>query len=330
MAITPDGKTTYVTNRASNTVTPIDVATNTPGVPIPAGSFPFGIAITTAPTQTPTPTPAPSPTPKLTPTPTPGLPTLPYLDAGTFVHFRYIPFNSAGQICTTSFAVTSSGITYELGAKHCIDNEAGDQRDNSTVAAAQPMNVLTSDDKFEFALNLNCSPGNSSSCLLPSPKKSQSGDMVAWRPATAQPRAMVQTPSGLLPVLGSKSWRDIAGKQVCHYGAGSATRGPAERCGSALSVIEEIYTCQFGNISCDGGTVIEPMFGTGGDSGGPAYIYQTDRNGKKLGVFAVGIVVTAGTDCISVPFTPRRCGDGTAIVPIETVLDRLQVRLSIS
>jgi len=38
--------TAYVTNTNSNTVTPIDVATNTPGSPIPVGTNPRGIAVT--------------------------------------------------------------------------------------------------------------------------------------------------------------------------------------------------------------------------------------------------------------------------------------------
>ena len=37
VAITPDGATAYVTNTNDNTVTPISVATNTPGAPIPVG-----------------------------------------------------------------------------------------------------------------------------------------------------------------------------------------------------------------------------------------------------------------------------------------------------
>jgi YVTN family beta-propeller protein len=46
MAITPDGKTIYVLNPRSGTVTPISTATNTAGKPIRAGHFPFAIAIT--------------------------------------------------------------------------------------------------------------------------------------------------------------------------------------------------------------------------------------------------------------------------------------------
>ena len=46
VAITPDGKTAYVTNRDSNSVTPIDTATNTAGTAIAVGSEPLGVAIT--------------------------------------------------------------------------------------------------------------------------------------------------------------------------------------------------------------------------------------------------------------------------------------------
>ena len=46
VAITPDGKTAYVTNGSANNVTPINVATNTKGTPIPVGGGPVAIAIT--------------------------------------------------------------------------------------------------------------------------------------------------------------------------------------------------------------------------------------------------------------------------------------------
>ncbi len=46
MAVTPDGRTVYVTNVLSNDVTPIDVATNTAGEPIEAGVVPAGVAVT--------------------------------------------------------------------------------------------------------------------------------------------------------------------------------------------------------------------------------------------------------------------------------------------
>ena len=45
IAITPDGKTAYVSNAGSGTVTPISTATNTPGTPIPVGAEPGPIVI---------------------------------------------------------------------------------------------------------------------------------------------------------------------------------------------------------------------------------------------------------------------------------------------
>jgi YVTN family beta-propeller protein len=46
IAITPNGKTAYVTNYIADTVTPIATATNTAGAPITVGRGPIGIAIT--------------------------------------------------------------------------------------------------------------------------------------------------------------------------------------------------------------------------------------------------------------------------------------------
>ena len=46
MAMTPDGKTIYVANLGSGTVTPVSTATNTAGQPIKVGSQPSAIAIT--------------------------------------------------------------------------------------------------------------------------------------------------------------------------------------------------------------------------------------------------------------------------------------------
>ena len=49
MAITPDGKTVYVTHyegRATDTIVPISTATNTPGPPIHIGSGADALAIT--------------------------------------------------------------------------------------------------------------------------------------------------------------------------------------------------------------------------------------------------------------------------------------------
>jgi YVTN family beta-propeller protein len=46
LAITPDGRTLYVVNGDSGTVTPVNTATNRPGRPIRVGLSPVDIAIT--------------------------------------------------------------------------------------------------------------------------------------------------------------------------------------------------------------------------------------------------------------------------------------------
>jgi len=46
IAITPDGKTAYVVNTDSGTVTPIRTATNTALAPVKVGRGPVAIAIT--------------------------------------------------------------------------------------------------------------------------------------------------------------------------------------------------------------------------------------------------------------------------------------------
>jgi YVTN family beta-propeller protein len=45
IAITPDGATAYLTNSGAGKVTPVDLATGTPGTPIVVGGYPYGIAI---------------------------------------------------------------------------------------------------------------------------------------------------------------------------------------------------------------------------------------------------------------------------------------------
>jgi len=52
IAITPDGKTAYLANGASSTVTPINLATNTPGKPINLGGKPGADAIAISPDGT--------------------------------------------------------------------------------------------------------------------------------------------------------------------------------------------------------------------------------------------------------------------------------------
>ena len=46
MAVTPNGRTLYVLNSGGDTVTPIRVATNTGGAPIPVAHQPFTLAVT--------------------------------------------------------------------------------------------------------------------------------------------------------------------------------------------------------------------------------------------------------------------------------------------
>ena len=46
MVVTPNGRTLYVLNSGGDTVTPIRVATNTAGAPIPVPHQPFTLAIT--------------------------------------------------------------------------------------------------------------------------------------------------------------------------------------------------------------------------------------------------------------------------------------------
>jgi DNA-binding beta-propeller fold protein YncE len=46
MAVTPNGRTVYVLNSGGNTVTPVRVATNTTGAPIPVPPLAFTLAVT--------------------------------------------------------------------------------------------------------------------------------------------------------------------------------------------------------------------------------------------------------------------------------------------
>jgi YVTN family beta-propeller protein len=46
LALSPNGKTVYAVNYSSNSVTPVNTATDTAGTPIKVGKQPEGIAIT--------------------------------------------------------------------------------------------------------------------------------------------------------------------------------------------------------------------------------------------------------------------------------------------
>jgi len=240
------------------------------------------------------------------------LPSLPKLDAGTFVIANYLSGSPAASIgCTTGFNLQSqvSGRRYSTFAKHCVNGKQGDGKDNSTIAAHQPMHVNTIDQRFGWASGLDCSPG-AGKCLLPPADTKQNGDFVAWPVDRATPTNMVATKNGrLLPVLGTKRWQDVGNQQICHYGMGSAGKGAAERCGAALTEAEKFVTC-LRAIDCSGGLVPEPMFGDDGDSGGPVYVY----NARRTGVYAVGLELQAqGTQGTQ----------GSLIIPIQTVLTRL-------
>jgi hypothetical protein len=252
--------------------------------------------------------------------------TLPNIDAGTFIKILYST-PGGNQLCTTGFGIQEAGVKYETGAKHCIDNEASTQVDNNAIAAQQPMNISTLDEavdlkpgKYVFASSINCSPPSPSACLLPSVVGGTTGDMFAWKPDISIPSGQVQTPGKLLPVLGVKNWQDVAGQKICHYGWGSSTKGNAERCGVAFSSAAAAIYCGIGTVVCDKGTVLEPMSGSGGDSGGPVYVY----NPSKTGVYAIGItVLAAGQDCLQAFGKKYACLDMTEIIPIKTVLSRL-------
>jgi hypothetical protein len=247
------------------------------------------------------------------------LPTLPNIDAGTFVSFRYLP--GGGEICTTGFGLMRAGVRYETAAKHCIDGTTGAQRNNKTIAAHQPMTITTSDAAFIFATSVNCSPPNPRSCLLPTVVSGVTGDMTAWEPDASVPSGKVQTSKGLLPVLGTKKWQKVAGQKICHYGYGSGTTGSAERCGTAFTARQVAQVCSSSGIDCEG-AVPEPVYGAGGDSGGPVYVF----NASKTGVYAVGVTVEAGSTCSGLA-GKASCGELIEMVPINMLLTRLGATL---
>jgi len=272
-----------------------------------------------------------SPAPTATPTSSGGEPStatssppqcLPVdLNAGTFIGLSYMGTIKGGPLaCTTSFGVSNGGVDYELGAKHCIDNEMGNQTTNSFVGDYQPMTIgpLNADSSIgvpPYATMINCL--DTTECLLPSADGNTTGDMMAWKP---DPEVivtdMVMTGQGLLPVVGQKTFFQVAGTRVCHYGWGSMKEyGSAEQCTDVpwfykLVCLTNPSICQYGNL---GVISIPRLAGAPGDSGGPLYSYAIS-NGKAVGVYAVGIVVTADRT-------------GTGFVPMQEVENRLGVTL---
>lgn len=230
------------------------------------------------------------------------------IDAGTFAGF----FNGEG--CTTGFgAHTASGARYELGAYHCIAGPVS--RGEALYITNEPYGDVNAGN-IPFALGLRCP---SQQCLLAKPAN-ENTDFFAWQPDTAVPSAKVQTPHGLLPVLGTKSINSLfGGETICHYGAGS----DGERCGQAYSSTGEAVVCAAIRV-CGGankGLLVEPIVSQKGDSGGPVYIY----NGKKTGVYAVGIDIDQDlTYCVS----KNHCVGVSFIHPINDVLSNLGLTLN--
>jgi hypothetical protein len=226
------------------------------------------------------------------------------------------------MLCTTGFGVSKNGANFELAAKHCLDGEyyangkPFNQQDNSQLARLAPVKIHNTDDEdaFYFAGALDCSPPKPASCVLPTVVRGETGDMIAWKPDTVPVSGLVQTPVGLLPVVGEKSPSQVAGTKVCHYGAGSFGQGSAERCDMAApSLPKTVRIClQQGLTYCNG---IYPIaaFGITGDSGGPVYQYDI-VNGQAVGVYAVGITVIAGP---SLSF----------YIPLKTLEQRMGVKL---
>lgn len=240
------------------------------------------------------------------------LPTLPRLDGGTFLNFRYSAPGS-GQACTTAFGTTDNrtGVRLMLSAKHCIDDDKGDQKTNDDIAAVQPMNINTVDDYWRVSTALNCSPPGSAWCVLPSSPQRVTGDMVAFKPDTAVPTGRVQTARGVLPVFGQKSYKKASG-QVCHYGNGSLGHYfVAEQCGQLAGT--------------NSGLPVLKAKTWYGDSGGPVYQYAYQQG--RLGVYAIGM--TVGDASCSGSGARAVCRDDV-FVPIETVLDLLHQSLNVA
>jgi hypothetical protein len=210
---------------------------------------------------------------------------------------------------------------YVLGAKHCIQGSV----DNNTVAKITTVDTSPRfPGKYLLAAGMDCRGNGNDSCLVPETvDDSAKNDFFAWRPDNATTTDKVQTKKGLLPVLGVKKLDSIlGGERVCHYGYKSAQKGKAERCGFNDSAPDRKIACKYFEPKCLPGMVVVPMPSFGGDSGGPAYIY----NSKKTGVYAVGLVINGDLNyCVS---KGRHCIGASVIMPISNVTDRLKVTLN--
>jgi hypothetical protein len=225
------------------------------------------------------------------------------------------------------------GVAYELGAKHCIDGDPGSNPEQQYLAQLtndainntnQPMQIsqllgVNSQNQLVFGIiyanSINCLV--SANCLLPSANPPETGDMMAWAPDPGVVVTdMVMTGQGLLPVVGQKTFPEVAGTRVCHYGFGSQLAyGSAEQCTEVpgyyrLYCLVHPSECRSGN---NGIISILGLAGASGDSGGPLYSYAMS-NGKAVGVYAIGIVASGDRT-------------GTGFIPMQEVENRLGVTL---
>ena len=225
---------------------------------------------------------------------------------------------------------------YEVGAKHCIDGNGGDQATNQLITEKnQPVKIgqvgldpRTGKPVFGTVYaSINCLQP-SADCLVPAPLKLsvsgryETGDMMAWLPVSVEPSALVQTAFGLLPVVGAKTLSEVA--QACHYGYGSFANfnQQAEQCGPAGDEDEEL-SCSIGELGCQPGAQFFNAPGDEGDSGGPVYSYDM-INGIPVGVYAIGVVITAN----HVPNHPIIfLQSRTVFIPIAEIESRLGVTL---
>jgi hypothetical protein len=254
--------------------------------------------------------------------------TLATVDAGTFIKFLYTDSTETtwATYCTTGFGVQQGGTRYVLGAKHCVEE---------SMKANRPAMVTTVDDapgerdnnrpgNYVLAAKLDCL-FDTIACLLPQEVVAgRSNDFFAWRPDSSVVTNKVRTGQGILPVLGVKKLdSNRGGEVVCHYGVGSSKHlGSAEKCGKNLAKPLRERACRDMQPDCLPGMVVVPMAGTGGDSGGPVYIY----NKKKTGVYAVGLNLAAGEWCPSNK-QDLVCKDSSLVLPIDTITSRLGVSL---
>lgn len=275
------------------------------------------------------------------------LPTpLPDLDGGTFIGFWHT--NAGFEECTNAFnVIRPNGQRFSLTAKHCIDgNDPNfDQRTNEQVAALQPMNITTDNvgggtsltNTLRIATAMDCAPPSSpitppstapivvgtqlspgGNCILPSDNPMPTnGDMIAFKPdSPTTVSAQVQTKQGVLPVLDSETIKQVdkKGDELCHWGAGSARNlKTPEHCGSLKSATADSAGMYFFKAK-----------GVGGDSGGPVYVYKYNKKGKAVGVYAVGMVLSAGQVCNRI----GTCHDEIGFVPLSTILAQLGVTLA--